>query len=329
MPVSMTGNPSPPRAGALNNLPAAYRVVAEAAYAKPEPPSPPKSRTRHFEEVHYAKKWQLDMADESTLGIAPPKWSQTSQMGDTRPNGKSMFGALPHSSPLPTAAAVPSRSDCCCAACHLADARFHNTPMGRARGGHSMVWDSRGVASSGGTTKAVNMDSAFFAADMADEVRLSPPGAQRGSPPGASKAPTPASAAPPCPLTPLPAIARTDKADCSPVPSPPRFARALLGVCSRPRRPRSPRSRRRETSTATTPILTTTRIWCSRRCAAHPLGVQVPPPLPLPCLGRVRWHLDWCRPSCRQPPRHPTAPHISPCILLHRLSTCNPRCRPR
>jgi len=150
MPVSMTGNPSPPRAGALNNLPAAYRVVAEAAYAKPEPPSPPKSRTRHFEEVHYAKKWQLDMADESTLGIAPPKWSQTSQMGDTRPNGKSMF-----------------------------DARFHNTPMGRARGGHSMVWDSRGVASSGGTTKAVNMDSAFFAADMADETALAAESAER------------------------------------------------------------------------------------------------------------------------------------------------------
>lgn len=42
-----------------------------------------------------------------------------------------------------------------------------------------MVWDPMGVANSGGTKKAVNMDSAFFAEDMADETALAAESAEK------------------------------------------------------------------------------------------------------------------------------------------------------
>lgn len=50
------------------------------------------------------------------------------------------------------------------------DARFVESPMGRARGGRSMVWDSRGTMNAGKTKKAENWDADVFAAEMADET---------------------------------------------------------------------------------------------------------------------------------------------------------------
>ena len=89
-------------------------------------------------------RWRFDMAQEAELGLAPAEWSTTSQMNDPRPMGKSLF-----------------------------DARFCDSPMGRARGGYSMVRDARGVeATKGQLKKAENMDSAWFANDMADETAL-------------------------------------------------------------------------------------------------------------------------------------------------------------
>ena len=82
------------------------------------------------------------MKTEIELGLAPPPWSVSSQMDDTRPNGRAMF-----------------------------DARFYGNAMGRARGGHSMVWDPMGVATTvGKLQKAENVDSAAWADDMADET---------------------------------------------------------------------------------------------------------------------------------------------------------------
>jgi hypothetical protein len=98
--------------------------------------------TRHFESRHDVDGWKLDMRAEIELGLAPPEWSTSSQMDDTRPNGKSLF-----------------------------DARFSGNAMGRARGGYSMMADARGMeATAGKLQKAVNMDSNWFAADMADET---------------------------------------------------------------------------------------------------------------------------------------------------------------
>lgn len=98
-------------------------------------------RTHHFEEPHY-DNWRLDMKAEIDLGLAPPEWSVSSKMDDTRPNGKAIF-----------------------------DARFSGNAMGRARGGYSMVADARGMeATAGKLQRAENMDSNYFAADMADET---------------------------------------------------------------------------------------------------------------------------------------------------------------
>lgn len=121
-------------------MPAAYRQVHEK---KGRPThSPPQSKTKHYETRHYSEKWRLDMAQEQELGLMPNDWSVSSKMDDARPNGQSMF-----------------------------DARFVRSPMGRARGGHSMVQDARGIeAVKGQLKKAENMDSAYFAADMADET---------------------------------------------------------------------------------------------------------------------------------------------------------------
>ena len=82
------------------------------------------------------------MKAEIDLGLAPPEWSVSSKMDDTRPNGKAIF-----------------------------DARFSGNAMGRARGGYSMVADARGMeATAGKLQRAENMDSNYFAADMADET---------------------------------------------------------------------------------------------------------------------------------------------------------------
>ena len=98
--------------------------------------------TREVSQDHVGTKWQFNMDDEVKLGLAPAEWSTTSQMNDPRPLGKSLF-----------------------------DARFVNSPMGRARGGYSMHVDARGIAQTKGqTAKAENMDSNWFANDMADET---------------------------------------------------------------------------------------------------------------------------------------------------------------
>jgi hypothetical protein len=55
-------------------------------------------------------------------------------MDDPRPNGKAIF-----------------------------DARFIESPVGRARAGRSMVWDPRGTANAGGTKKAENWDAGAMA----------------------------------------------------------------------------------------------------------------------------------------------------------------------
>jgi len=83
--------------------------------------------TKHFEQRHF-NKWQLDMKKEADLGLMPAEWSVSSAMNDPRPNGRAMF-----------------------------DARFVESPVGRARGGHAMVWDAKGTAHAGGTQKAKNI----------------------------------------------------------------------------------------------------------------------------------------------------------------------------
>ena len=56
------------------------------------------------------------MKAEEALGLAPKAWSVSSAMDDQRPNGQALL-----------------------------DARFFGQAMGRARGGYSMVADSRGM----------------------------------------------------------------------------------------------------------------------------------------------------------------------------------------
>jgi len=92
------------------------------------------------------------MKTETDLGLAPPPWSTSSQMNDPRPNGRSIF-----------------------------DARFVESPMGRARGGRSMVWDARGTANAGGTKKAENWDANVFAEDMSDETALAEASAEKNA----------------------------------------------------------------------------------------------------------------------------------------------------
>ena len=98
-------------------------------------------RTKHYETKHFSNQWRLDMKKEISLGLMPADWSTSSQMNDPRPNGRSMF-----------------------------DARFVESPMGRARGGRAMVWDARGTKHAGGTKAAENWDSAAFAVEMSDET---------------------------------------------------------------------------------------------------------------------------------------------------------------
>jgi len=98
-------------------------------------------RTKHFEDRHVGS-WKLDLQREQELGLAPPNWSTSSSMNDARPNGKALF-----------------------------DARFSGNAMGRAAGGYSMIADARGMEFTAGKLEAAqNMDSNFFASDMADET---------------------------------------------------------------------------------------------------------------------------------------------------------------
>jgi len=122
------------------------RPVSPPRWMQPDPHAPkikradkiPRARdklvdSKHFEKGHFGDH-RLDMATEINLGLAPADWSVSSAMDDTRPNGKAMF-----------------------------DARFVESPVGRARGGRSMVWDPRGTKYAGGTKKAENWDAGAMA----------------------------------------------------------------------------------------------------------------------------------------------------------------------
>ena len=89
---------------------------------------------------------------ESDLNLMPSDWSITSQMNDPRPHGVSIF-----------------------------DARFVNSPAGRARAGRSMVWDSRGTVDAGSTTKAISIDAVSMANEYKDETDLKREGVSFGS----------------------------------------------------------------------------------------------------------------------------------------------------
>jgi hypothetical protein len=89
--------------------------------------------TKHYEAVHEGP-FKLGMEYETDLGLAPAAWSVSSAMADPRPNGKAIF-----------------------------DARFIESPVGRARAGRSMVWDPQGTAHAGGTKKAENWDAGTYA----------------------------------------------------------------------------------------------------------------------------------------------------------------------
>jgi hypothetical protein len=93
----------------------------------------PRARDKHYESVHHGP-FQLSMAYEEELGLAPAKWSVSSKMDDPRPNGKAIF-----------------------------DARHIESPVGRARAGRSMVWDPKGTANAGETKKAENWDAGAMA----------------------------------------------------------------------------------------------------------------------------------------------------------------------
>lgn len=111
---------------------------AAAAAQLPRSRDKPQRVTEHFEKVHEGN-FKLNMKYEVDLGLAPADWSVSSKMDDPRPNGKAIF-----------------------------DARFVESPVGRARAGRSMVWDPRGTAHAGGTKKAENWDAQAMA-DAAEE----------------------------------------------------------------------------------------------------------------------------------------------------------------
>ena len=171
------------------------------------------SDTRHFEHKHVSKKWRLDLADEARLGLAPPPWSTTSMMNDPRPNGQSSACSL---------------ADTCLALlfCSLTsvahsrlnllatvfDARWHNTPMGRARGGRSITWDARGTTHAGATVAAKSYDSVSASNANAEMTNKS------------AQVPTPCSSKMPPPLSspfvstsPLPDSLRLHRPTCPPL----------------------------------------------------------------------------------------------------------------
>ena len=113
-------------------------------------PSPPKNKS-------YAQAWKdkmssggfnistpFSMAAEEQMGLVPSPWSTSSMMADPRPNGRSVF-----------------------------DARFCDSPMGRARAREGIIWDPRAIVSPFGTTGskgAATIDARTYAADMKDET---------------------------------------------------------------------------------------------------------------------------------------------------------------
>jgi hypothetical protein len=137
--------PDAARPNQTKAMPTHWATPIEAVHGAHSPSKMDKWRqgehTHHFESRHESA-WRLDMKAEVNLGLAPPEWSTSSQMNDIRPNGKALF-----------------------------DARFSGNAMGRARGGYSMMADARGMESTAGKLqKAENMDSSWFATDMADET---------------------------------------------------------------------------------------------------------------------------------------------------------------
>ena len=146
------------------------------------------SRTHHFEEPHVAS-WKLDLKSETNLGLAPADWSVSSKMDDERPNGKSLFDARFHGNAMGRARGGYSM---------MADARtlsldltHHAPPLVSLLPGWLLpcVLARRCVPSSdhlpphlccalaggmeataGKLTRAENLDSNWFATDMADET---------------------------------------------------------------------------------------------------------------------------------------------------------------
>ena len=173
MPIKMSGSPSPPRSptqflsygAAPHGVPrepmvfdpnlggwvSNHEIADKLRLSPPQAQGPnwqkptgltPKGKStsdgKHSEYVHQGP-WKLDMSKEIELGVVPADWSVTSKMDDPRPNGKAIF-----------------------------DCRFVESPVGRARAGRSMVWDSRGTAFAGKTQKAQNWDAGAMA-DAAEE----------------------------------------------------------------------------------------------------------------------------------------------------------------
>lgn len=105
-----------------------HRAKSPAKYpphwAQPQGGSPPRLRDKHIEKPHYGD-FRLNMKTEVDLGIMPPEWSVTSTMSDARPLGRPQF-----------------------------DARFVESPVGRARGGRNMDWTPVGTADAGMTSSA-------------------------------------------------------------------------------------------------------------------------------------------------------------------------------
>lgn len=117
-----------------------YRQPPPPRWAVPDDKGDEPTASTHFEEPHFSN-WRLNMNKEVELGVMPAEWSVSSAMDDPRPNGAAIF-----------------------------DARFIQSPVGRARAGRSMMWDPRGTAHAGGTQKASNIDSASWADNWSDET---------------------------------------------------------------------------------------------------------------------------------------------------------------
>jgi len=152
--------PDAHRAGQERQLPAnLVKAMSHSSYMQPAINAPEgmkpfekRRQPEHFENRHQGE-WTLAMQQEQQLGLAPPDWSVSSAMADTRPNGRAMF-----------------------------DARFYGQAMGRARGGYSMVGDARGMEfTAGKLTAAESVDANDFAFDMADETAAGAASAEKNA----------------------------------------------------------------------------------------------------------------------------------------------------
>lgn len=107
--------------------------------------SPPKTYAEAYRRAaHLPSSNAFSLAQEESMGLVPSRWSVSSAMNDTRPNGRSIF-----------------------------DARFCDSPMGRARASGGVIIDPRALVSPFGTTGtkgAHSLDATIFAADMKDET---------------------------------------------------------------------------------------------------------------------------------------------------------------